>query len=448
MLAESAPWYLPAMIGLTVAWIAAPYVSQKMTQEGRLWNAYVWAPIILAVGLLLHRCQTIWSLDQRSREVGLVLGGASNFTERVQLLFNGQGGLEGAYLSVLIFAALCPRLPSLRNVKPRQQEEVQVRIMAHTGWWALLLATLLFPVEAYESLTSIPLQPTQALPGWSVFGSILICTLLLVMSGEIVASSAMLAHSRATTLLFQRAILKIVILLPLAWWLLWNMEPLSTSWWDRPDQHSLETLALIVISYATMVCFVHAPAAWFERSLGVTKNQSWSLGLTFLIVVACLFLTSRWMVGQLEGTESGMNPWLRAFGVTAAFSLFATAVMYLPSAGFDAAYRPELWWLRWALILILPIGLWFSNNVWVLLPGIFLAGGATLLLPWQIETHQHEMFKQRTLTMLAGAVILGVAIFVAAPTMLVATTLSASVLAILSVIFSKMGSHWLSGEPS
>ena len=58
---------------------------------------------------------------------------------------------------------------------------------------------------------------------------------------------------------------------------------------------------------------------------------------------------------------------------------------FLPTLGFDAAPRPEAWWLRIMALFFPMIIMAFSPMNAYVLPGIWLALAWTLVLPWMVE---------------------------------------------------------------
>ena len=115
-----------------------------------LHRLYVWLPPVMVLGLLVSRASDLLALDPTHPEVALILGDGAGVGARLQVLFTGQGAVEGALLSLLVFAVLSPRLPSLRDASSATTEAVQSRMMTHAGWWGLLTLMMLFEPTAYE----------------------------------------------------------------------------------------------------------------------------------------------------------------------------------------------------------------------------------------------------------------------------------------------------------
>ena len=141
-----------------------------------------------------------------------------------RLLFTGYGALEGALLSLLLFSLLVPRLPSLSSASDSTKAFVKYRVMTHNAAWVLLGLVLLFPEDAHAGMSSLPPHPTLPVEGWGIFLVVALFSLLVMMAGEIVAASSHLASTNETRLLFDRAILKSLVALVLAWLLLFQTE--------------------------------------------------------------------------------------------------------------------------------------------------------------------------------------------------------------------------------
>lgn len=103
MLTDGAPWYLPVLFGSCLLWVVNMSLRDGLYQRPRLMQTLRYAPVGLVVGLLLYRIQGLVDLDPMHNEIVMVLGDEATFGERFQLLMTGQGGIEGAFLSLLLF---------------------------------------------------------------------------------------------------------------------------------------------------------------------------------------------------------------------------------------------------------------------------------------------------------------------------------------------------------
>lgn len=202
--------------------------------------------------------------------------------------------------------------------------------------------------------------------------------------------------------------MKLVILLPLAVYVMAQSSVFSDFWWDRPLQNSNETVGLMILVYSLLVCFVHAPAAWLESSLGQgdgqSKTMAWGYGL---VLALCFFITLR-SVNLVDLFGEGNQLIFVSLRLTSFVALAAAVLMLLPTLGYDSAHRPELWWLRFSLFLIVPAGSLFSVSFWLLLPAVFVCGVLSLNIPWILETHPFASYRKSVIiwSVVAGMVFL------------------------------------------
>jgi hypothetical protein len=78
--------------------------------------------------------------------------------------------------------------------------------------------------------------------------------------------------------------------------------------------------------------------------------------------------------------EALMTIWL-VFSVI----VICVASMFLPTMGFDATPRPELWWVRLTLSLSPLFVTAFTPYAIILLPAIWISLALTLVIPWLVE---------------------------------------------------------------
>ena len=413
MLGDVAPWYLPLMFTGVLLWCFAPNLLPWCEERGALALLYKWGPSAMVLGLLLYRANAIFSLDSSHVEVATILTPNATFAEQIQLIFTGQGAIEGAFLCLMLFSLLSPKLPSLRGIEMGHRQAIQQGLMRHTGWWMLLCVILVFPDARYVEPASFPSSSTVSLPSWWNLAAIICFSLLLIMSGEIVASTSLLTTNDSTLLLFRRAVLKLVILLPFAVYFMTQSSVFSDLWWSRPLQDSNHTVALMILVYSLLICFVHAPAAWLESSLGQGGGQSTTMAWGYGIVIAFSFFITIRSVSYVDLFGDGSQTVLVSLRLASFVALASALSMLMPTLGYDSAHRPELWWLRFTLFLIIPAGSLFSVSFWLLIPAVFASGVLTLNIPWLLENHPFETYRKVILawSVLAGLVLLGGIIF-------------------------------------
>ena len=126
-----------------------------------------------------------------------------------------------------------------------------------------------------------------------------------------------------------------------------NME--ADVWLDLEHDYHLIFISIFLhmaISFATIL----EPAKQLDYKLGAGDGRTKSLIFTSLLAFIFLIIISFMFSQSLDifpgNGESLMTIWLL-------FAVIVTCVasMFLPTMGFDATPRPELWWVRLTLSL-------------------------------------------------------------------------------------------------
>jgi len=375
MLASSVPWYLPVLFLSCLAWAFAFYLEGAFHHRTVVRRFYRWTPPLMVGGLLVSRALDVFSGTLSNPEVAYALGQNPSTSEQLRLMFTGQGALEGALLAFLTFALFSPSLPSLRGCSSNTLDFVRSRMMTHAGVWALLLLMFFFHQDTYSPATVVPPSPTVEVAEWSTFLLVVLFTLLLMMSGEILTASAHMASSGETSLLFQRAILKTLVAGFAAWFCLFQTDIYTATWWDRPFQNERLAVALIIATYATWAALPHAFSTVAEGLQGPSSSQAKSLAWCMGLTVALALLITGSTTNAVHLYAQGAGAFVIGWKWVALLVFFGSAAMLLPTVGFDAAHHPEAWWFRATVMMFLPLGVLWSDAAWLLYPAILLAGG-------------------------------------------------------------------------
>lgn len=443
MLVEAAPWYLPLLFVTTLAWVGAWLLEPSLRPRWFLHRCYLLAPPLLALGLVAVRALAVLSLDQHHNEVRLVLGDEASMGERMQLLFTGYGALEGGVAALLLFGLLAPLLPSLRNASEDTKQFVRSRMMVHSGVWALLSMLMLFPLEAHASMQTFPDSPTVSQYPWVHLAAVVVFTLLVMMAGELLVASTHIAQNNDTRILAQRAVLKSVVAGTVAWWAIGQTAVFSQTWWARPFHDPLPTFGLLCLVYATLVVAYHSSATVTEARFHQHPHQSRTLTVT-LVGSALVLGFVTWKAAHLvEVFGAGDASASTAWSLAALTMVVAGALMLLPSLGFDAVHRPESWWWRTSLLVMLCGGVLVSQSAWLLVPSLLLVGAFALHVPWLLEeaTGQHRLWS----TGLFGVGTVAVLAVNDVRTML---ALALATLALSSFIEHVQGRQWERSQPA
>ena len=284
----------------------------------------------MVLGLLVSRAGDLAALDPTHPEVALILGDGAGVGARLQVLFTGQGVVEGALFSLLVFAVLSPRLPSLRDASSATTEAVQSRMMTHAGWWGLLTLMMLFEPTAYEPMTAPPDAPTVSVSPWSALATTVLFTLLLMMAGEIMSATARMASSGETHVLFHRALLKTALAGTVAWGLLLQTDALSPEWWARPMMDARLATGILIVTYTTLMATSHAFSTVAEGLHSAASRQATSLTWALVAMAVVLFVIASTTAHAVEVYGRGLDAALTGWR-WAALALTAGAIaMTLP----------------------------------------------------------------------------------------------------------------------
>lgn len=385
MLADSAPWYLPLLAISSLSWVAAPLLVKKLEAKPMMFTTYLLLPPLLVFGLLLSRGYAIFSLDMHHNEVALHFTATSSRLDQLHLFLTGYGAIEGALFALMMFSIFSPRLPSLQGVHDNTLQFVQLRMLSHCGVWVTIIMMLLLPAEAHSTLSILPLEPTQALDSWLKFPLFVIFTLLLMMAGEVLISSAHLSFNNDTTRLLQRATWKTFGFGVLAWAYLATCNAFSLHWFARPHETALQHAALLIAVYAMLLTFYHATSTRTETRFHSHAHHSKTLAYSLGVSALLLMLMTWKLATQVEAFGGGFASLISAWKVVALVMLVGGLPMLLPQLGFDSAHRPEQWWSRVGLIGVCTLGCSVYPLFWLAVPGVFFAASVHLLLPLFIE---------------------------------------------------------------
>ena len=437
MLADAAPWYLPVLVLVLVSWLGAGVLEPRLRPTPWLHRLYLGAPVFMLSGLVAHRALGLLTLDSGHNEVALYLGSSATMIERLQVLFTGYGGLEGAMLALAIFALGAPSLPSLRHVSEAAMHSVRIGMMAHNAAWMLLGMLLLFPVEAHASLANLPATPTVPVSAWTELGWMVVFTLLVMMGGEILVGTSRMAANQDTKLLVSRALMKTWLAGVLAWLAVFQTDVFTQAWWSRPMQTTRPHAALLVASYATLVALFHGPLVDVEHRFSQHPKQTRTLGVGLMLAALVLLWVTWLVVDRVHLYGDGAVAASTAWRLVSLMFLACGLLMMLPSVGYDAAQRPEAWWFRMGWLVTVSAGPLFSASTWLLVPGLFAAAAVLVLLPFFLE----EDIRSSTLHQGLGLVF--IASVVVAPIM-AQTPREALLGGLLLLLASTIASHFLS----
>jgi len=307
--------------------------------------------------------------------------------------------------------------------------------MNFTALCLLMTLGLLFPEQAYIATEPLPQQGILQPP--SLSGALLpiLFALLVMFSGELFAASSTYSISADFSSLAKKASMKNALLLVIA--LIWiSTNPASwTAWLDDPSVGTEAVVLLMVIHATVSLTLIIRPSRTIESRLLYGERRSLALIAMFVLSAALMLLSACLLLNStsLFATTIGAN--LYGFWACAAVLGAMLLSQFMPTLGFDAAPRPEAWWLR-NMALFMPMVLMaFSPMTAYILPGVWLALAWTLVLPWIVESDVRTPQMRFVIAPLMIATVAALAI----PMMAESTLLPALILAIPALLVAFIG---------
>lgn len=385
MLGDTLPWFFPTLAISLCLWLALASIEKNRGASLRIGGLIRWGPAVMFAWLFLHRMIAIIQLDTSHLEVLQYLPQDASMVERLTLLISGQAGHELAALVIVVFAAASNRLPTIHMLGEEAAHTARYRIMSFTALCLLMSLGLFFPESAYTATNPLPEQ--GVLSPLSLSNSILplLFALMVMFSGELFAASSTYSIGADFSPLAKKASVKNAVLIAVTLlWLATNPSPWA-AWLKDPSSGSA-IIALLMALHATVaLTFVVRPSRTIESRLLHGERRS----LALVSMVVCSAILMMFSAGLLLNTTTVFATTLGAilYGFWACTVVLGAMLLaqFLPTLGFDAAPRPEAWWLRIMALFFPMIIMAFSPMNAYVLPGIWLALAWTLVLPWMVE---------------------------------------------------------------
>ena len=391
MLGDALPWFMPLFVFALLAWIfyeAAESVlrSKNLTFGPKALTALRWLPAIQLLIMLISRCVAIIQRDLSHLEVAQYLGQGDFETNDLKLMLVGGGGVEIITLLIVLFVLFSERLPSLSQAQPELRQKFRNRLMLFCGLMLLSASTLLFPEKGYYNPSSYPIETIGQIPSWSTQIPLILLGFLIMFGSELFAVSTLFLAGDNFQKIARRARIKVIILAfsTLAW-LSRHLE-LGTNWIQELPESGLIIPLVLLLHIGVCLAAIIQPAVRIESELNHGEGRS--LGMLELaagMALLILFLTPLHLDQTgIFGPELGSyvyGVWMAAVAVSAMM-----LVQFLPTLGFDAAPRPEIWWMKMTLVFSPTILCLFTPFAIFLIPAIWLALPWSSLTPWFIES--------------------------------------------------------------
>ena len=373
------PWLVPLFFGSIAIWMFPKSVETfARSKSESLLRALRWLPFALLAVILSLRISALFSQDTTHIEVAAYLGSDSTVTERLHVLFAGDGLVEWMVLPlVYLFAWNGQGSRQSWTVEGLQKLKRTLALML------LISSTLVFDDSAYIAPETLPLisMPAPQVDLWSV--------VFLVLVQCVVITGLLNAHApqRGLRHYQQRLYLPLSPLLLTAFVYLFmaylESGVFDASWWSNPRQDDRTATLWLWVVVAFNLHMFAIPHRDIDSHLGAGNGRSkalaWSIGVSVAIL---LLVTGILMHDQQTPDATSVRTSLWLVGWMCALM---AGVLLLPFLGFDDGSRPELNWVRWTLMFG-PL-FWFLmfEHAPFLIVGSWLALMATTPLSWTLE---------------------------------------------------------------
>lgn len=385
------PWFLPLFVLGLLSWLMYGSIeSYAAKHENPLWNRIPvlvrWLPVVQLFIMAIVRLQALLNRDTEHLEIARYFGEGSFSTSDLRLMITGDGGGELMALVVTIFAIQSNRLPSLSALELHLRQTFRVRMMLFTSFLLLFSAPILFPESAYYRPETFPTEPVAAMPSLEHVLPLVLLGGLIMFVGEMFAASSMFLGGKRVSSLVLKMRIKVVLLAALA--LIWLTSEVSHAgdWLANLPDRSRVLLVVIALHLAVCIGFNIQPAVGQNAELkhGVGKSKAMLVSGAVMAFIV-LFITP-WHVTAHGALGSGIGPVLYATWMTSAAVSMMVLVQFLPAIGFDAAPRPEIWWMKIVLTFSPLILVPFTQFAVFLVPAVWIALACGSVVPWYIES--------------------------------------------------------------
>lgn len=352
--------------------------------EKRLISSYRIIPILMVAWLMIARARAIIERDVNHVEVANRLQGTNNDFSYLKLLISGDGVGEFALLFLLIFALWTINLPSMKQSPLSVRKTVQSRVMLYVAACTLLTFWIFFPESNYYAPESLPLQSTMSADGDYSILMVIVATLMVAFSGELFAIASIHNLDEHFIVLQRRALVKVYVVSGLLMFGLHQGNYLDTNWISQPGNEKI-VATIILLSQTLILAFICIPSKRSDNLLRVGEGRTNSFAIMSILTLVILILVTSIVLRQTSELDSGNRFIEESLWLTASFTIMVSFTQLLPRYGFDAAARPEYWWLRITLLFSPAFIFWFNSLAIFIIPGLWLAASSSILIPNIVE---------------------------------------------------------------
>ena len=377
--------------------------------------------------LMIIRARAIIERDGNHVEVANRLQGSDYALGDLKLLISGDGVGEFALLFLLIFALWTINLPSMKQAPMTVRKAVQSKVMLYVSACTLITFWIFFPESNYYAPESFSLQSTMSADGDYSILMVVVATLMIAFSGELFAIASIHNLDEHFIVLQKRALVKVYAVSGLLLFGLYHGNYLDTNWISQPGNEKI-IATIIFLSQTLILAFICVPSKRSDNLLRVGEGRTNSFAVMSIISLSTLVIVTSIVLRQTSELDSGNRYIEESLWLTASFVIMVSFTQLLPRYGFDAAARPEYWWLRVILVFSPALIFWFNDLAIFIIPALWLVASLSIVIP---SITEQDAATPSTL----GMVIL----FTSAVTVIFITSLTENMLGNLLLL----GSIWM-----
>ena len=414
MLGDDVPWLVPFFAISLITWQMTPLIEKMAIKKGKwLKSLHNLLPLIFLALIILDRLIAVLTNDIDHSDIAKYNAGANAMNGGPWMTFlRGDGLSELSLMVLLIFSLSVDKLPSISQSPQFIRTLVRHRVMCFVSLVALFSFTVFFPDSSYLNAQSVTDQSTWPTDGLGPLWYAILAVAILIVAAELFATSTIAAVDSGLANLAKKAKYKLIVIFPIAMILFMKIDAIKNMetnfWLDLEHYYHLIFISIFLhmaISFATIL----EPAKQLDSKLGAGDGRTKSLIFTSLL--AFLFLiTISLIFSQSLDVFSGNGESLMAIWLLFAVILTCVGSMFLPTMGFDATPRPELWWIRLTLSLSPLFIAAFSPYVLILLPAIWFSLAVTLVIPWLVEEDVRNLNSKQLYISIALVIIFALTI--------------------------------------
>jgi hypothetical protein len=390
MLGDSLPWFLPLFVFGLLGWVCyEPIEKYAIRKNTQFWTkamiALRWLPPAQLLLMLFIRIISLIQRDLSHLEIAQYLGPGNFSFPDLKLLVTGDGGSELLALTMVLFALYSERLPSIAKGQSEFRLKFRNRLMMFTGLILLTSSTIIFPESSYYSPSSFPVEPIGSIPAWATLVPLLLFTSLAMFGGELFAVATLFFAGDNFQILARRARYKVLIIaFSTIIWLSFTLDGRGD--WSQQIPELGLLLPLILILHVGL-CFatILQPAVRLESELNHGDGRSWGMLILAVIMALIVLALTPIHLDVIGVFGSSLGPYVYGIWVATVTVSAMMLVQFLPALGFDAAPRPEIWWMKITLVFSPVFLCMFTPFAVFLIPAVWLALPWSSLTPWFIE---------------------------------------------------------------